>query len=59
LEAVSEAWTGDLGRLENPFVIDNVAMDMAMKTVTDNPMEHVKSVKQNSSSVTRETEKEQ
>jgi len=34
-------------------------MDIAMKKVIDNPMEHMKSVKQNSSSVTLETEKEQ
>jgi len=52
LEAVSEAGTGDLGRLEKPFFIDNVALDMAMKKVIDNPMEYMKSVKQNSSSVT-------
>jgi hypothetical protein len=32
-------------------------MDMAMKIIIDNPMEHMKSVKQNSSSVTRETKK--
>ena len=59
LEAVSHAWTGDLGRLENVLIIDNVVMDMAVKKFIDNPMEHMKSMKQNSSSVTWEPEKEQ
>jgi len=34
-------------------------MGMTMKKAIDNPMEHMKSVKRNSSSVTGETEKEQ
>jgi hypothetical protein len=38
LEAVSDAWTGDLGRLENLLIIGNVAMDTTVKELIDNPM---------------------